>query len=306
MNGLQKDLRPHLLVTRLALVFTWSFTLVVACGMGLVLFKAHEAYEGKRAYLSSGSMLLSSKKKHVDVLGASGKKVAIIIDGLGSDMGVARRIFKMKIPVTLAVLPYRRHSSEIARRAFDHGKEVLLQLPMQPYDYPAMDPGAGCLMLSMDRTRVQSELDAQIASLPFCVGIHPYMGSLFTERRGPMGWVFSVLRERGLFFVDGLATPASVSQEVAESFGVNCFHRPHVLDESREVDYIVRQLCQLADFAAVYGRAVGIGHPYPETLAALPKALAAFREKGVDIVLTSKLFSSPHRRAGGPLFEETG
>jgi len=305
MKRQERNQRLEFLAARLTLLFTWSFTLFIALGMGVVLLKAHKAYSNKKASSFKERLLLSWETGAPDLCN-QGKKAAIIIDGLGGDMQVARRVFDLEIPVTIAILPYRRYSEETARGASDHGKEVLLHLPLQPYNYPTIDPGAGCLLLSMDRSKVQSELDAQIKSLPFCVGINTYMGSLFTEKREFMAWVFSVLQERDLFFVDSLATPASVSQEVAKTYGVGCFQRTHLLDENRDIGHIIRQLCQVADFAAVYGKAVGIGHPYPETLAALPKALAAFKEKGVDIVLVSEIFPSPHRRAGGPLFEEMG
>lgn len=266
----------------------WSITLLAAGALILLLLRAHNVYSSKKASTPADSVLLCSKS--VKPVPRSREKVAaIIIDDLGRDMVVVERLLDMKIPVTLAVLPYRRYSGEVARQAFLRGREVLLHLPLQPRDYPAINPGAGCLLLSMDRFRIQSELDAQISSLPFCAGVNTHMGSLFTENGGPMGWVFSVLKERNLFFVDSLVTPASVAERHARSHGVRFAERTHFLDGKRDEAHIIKQLCRLADFAALHGRGVGIGHPYPETLEALPKALAAFSEKGVKLVPASEI-----------------
>lgn len=283
--------------SKVVLVVAWSVTLLAAAITGLLLLRAHEVYSSKNASVSADSILLSSKEAN-PVPGSERKKAAIIIDDLGRDLAVAERLLDMKIPVTLAVLPYRRYSQEVARQAFLRGKEVLLHLPLQPLDYPFTNPGAGCLLLSMSRFKIQSELDAQISSLPFCSGVNNHMGSLFTVKKQPMGWVFSVLKERNLFFIDSRVTRASVAPQLARSHGVGFAQRTHFLDGKRDESHIITQLCRLADFAALNGRGVGIGHPYPETLEALPKALAAFSEKGVQLVPASEILTAPGQGKG--------
>ena len=104
-----------------------------------------------------------------------------------------------------------------------------------------------------------------------------------------MGYVAAVLRERGLFFLDNRGSRSSCAARVAKEFGIPLIQRTHFLDEQQDEAAVIRQLCRLADFAAGNGWAVGIGHPYPETLSALPKAAAAFREKNVTLVPISGL-----------------
>jgi polysaccharide deacetylase 2 family uncharacterized protein YibQ len=217
--------------------------------------------------------------------------VAIIIDDLGVDMRLARKFLELKIPVTVAILPYQEYSQRIASEALRHGKEVLLHLPMQPREYPAVNPGTGSLLLSMDREGIQAELASQLDFLPGCVGVSSHMGSLFTEQEEPMGWVLSVVGERRLFFVDSLTTPDSVARGVARSLGVPFVRRTHFLDVERTEGAIIRQLCRLVDAAVEQGGAIGIAHPSAETLGALPKALPAFAEKRVKIVPVSQMVS---------------
>jgi polysaccharide deacetylase 2 family uncharacterized protein YibQ len=218
-------------------------------------------------------------------------RAAIIIDDLGADLGMARRFWELEIPVTLAILPYQKDSQAIAREAVQHGKEVLLHLPLQPREYPAVNPGAGVLLLSMGREEIQAEIAAQLDSLPSCVGVHSHMGSLFTEQEEPMGWVLSVVGERRLFFVDSLTTPDSVARAVARAVGVSFVQRTHFLDVSKTEESIIRQLCRLVDTALQEGGAIGVAHPSEETLSALPKVVAAFAEKRVRIVPVSEMAS---------------
>jgi len=287
----RKVQRRGLIFSGMVILFIWAVTLTVMAGLGFALFRAHDVYSAgaaDTAAVDSAMPLLEPVLYEHSKLQAS-RKVAIIIDDLGGDLAVARKVLEMKVPLTLAVLPYQTGSYEVALEAARRGRQVILHLPLQPRGYPALDPGPGSLLVYMDRAKMQTDLDVLISSLPACVGVSNHMGSLFTEKRQPMTWVFSVLRERNLFFVDSLVTPDSVAREVAESLGVRFAARTHFLDEKRDEDLVVRQLCRLADYAARQGVGLGVGHPYPETLAAIPKALSAFAEKGVEIVPVSEI-----------------
>jgi polysaccharide deacetylase 2 family uncharacterized protein YibQ len=217
---------------------------------------------------------------------------AIVIDDLGQDLKMARKFCELEIPVTLAILPYQRHGRRIAREARRHGKEVILHLPLQPRNYPEVNPGTGALLLSMDREQIQAEVAQQLDALPGCAGVSNHMGSLFTEQEAPMRWVLSVVAERHLFFVDSLTTPHSACRCVARELRVPFAQRTHFLDAEKTEDAIVRQLCGLVDKAVQEGGAIGIAHPSVEALAALPKVSAAFAEKGVRLVPVSHMVAS--------------
>jgi len=272
---------------------TWCMTLLIGGGMGVVSQGLYRTY---RAESVGGRNDLASAPYQCKEQGPTkqDKKAAIVIDDLGLDLKMARKFWELEIPVTLAVLPYQRHSQRVAREALRHGKEVILHLPLQPRDYPEVNPGTGALLVSMDREQIQAEVAQQLDSLPGCVGVSNHMGSLFTEEEGRMRWVLSVLAERHLFFVDSLTTPHSACRCVARDLSVPFAQRTHFLDVEKTEDAIVRQLCCLLDKAVQEGGAIGIAHPSEETLAALPKVSAAFAEKGVRLGPVSDMVAS-HR-----------
>src|SRR5260370_10563215 len=61
----------------------------------------------------------------------SGPKLAIILDDLGNDREAAEAVFALHYPLTISVLPYHAHSTEIAEEAQRRGLEVMLHLPMR-------------------------------------------------------------------------------------------------------------------------------------------------------------------------------
>lgn len=290
-SKLKQSSRPGRLAVRLFVILTWCLTLLIG---GLLGVASQGMYQGYRIERSEGSMALAAAPYQGQEEGTEKRenRAAIIIDDLGFDLGMAREFCELESAVTLAILPYQRHSLEVAREALRHGKEVILHLPLQPRKYPAVNPGTGSLLLSMDRQAIQAEVAQQLDSLPHCVGVSSHMGSLFTERRGPMGWVLSVVGERRLFFVDSLTTANSVARGVARNFGVPFARRTHFLDLDKSEDAIIRKLCRLLDTAVLEGGAIGIAHPSEEMLAALPKVTAAFAEKGVRLVPVSEMVTS--------------
>ena len=77
--------------------------------------------------------------------------VAVVVAGLG--VGAAKTIDAiMKLPaaVTLAFTPYGSDPGKLAERARAQRHEILLQIPMEPFDYPDNDPGPQTLLTTLD------------------------------------------------------------------------------------------------------------------------------------------------------------
>ena len=73
--------------------------------------------------------------------------VAIVVGGLG--VGAAKTtdaIMKLPPAVTLAFTPYGSDPGKLAERARAQRHEILLQVPMEPFDYPDNDPGPQTLL----------------------------------------------------------------------------------------------------------------------------------------------------------------
>lgn len=214
-----------------------------------------------------------------EAAGETGPKprVVLVIDDLGNDRESVDRLVEMNFPLNMAVLPYLPHSDYAAREARENGMDVILHLPMEPKyssGYTADDAGEGVLLVGYPISRLKEELRKNILALPGAVGVNNHMGSKFMENEKLVRIVMDELGARGFYFVDSLTTADSVGYRVARNLGVKVLRRDVFIDEAdRGKDYTVKQIDRLVKIAEKNGMAVGIGHPYPQTIEALSQYL---------------------------------
>ncbi|MDY6942286.1 MAG: divergent polysaccharide deacetylase family protein [Pseudomonadota bacterium] len=214
--------------------------------------------------------------------GSARARVAVIIDDLGQNSTLGMRSVALPGPVALAFLPHRPHAAALAAAARNAGKEVLLHLPLQPQTGAALGPGG--LTMKMSESHFREIVRENLKSLPAVHGLNTHMGSLLTRHREPMGWLMEELQDQSLFFVDSYTTPESVAMAAAASAKIPHTRRDVFLDHVRDDDAIQREFERLVALGRQNGVSVGIGHPYPETLAYLETALPQLCAQGVELI----------------------
>lgn len=221
--------------------------------------------------------------------------VAIIIDDLGADTGVVDALFALNIPVAFSILPHLKYSRSVALNARKMGQVVMLHLPMEPKS-ESMDPGRGALFVDFENFLIIKRFEENLASTIGIVGVNNHMGSRFTENESKMRVVLKEIRRRGLFFVDSRTTSDTVAYKTALSMGIPTAERSVFLDNDREVETIAVKIMELARKALDNGSAIGIGHPYPETVEAMRKTIPQFESMGVRIVPITAILSEADER----------
>lgn len=214
-------------------------------------------------------------------------KLAIVIDDLGyTDGGVVREILELEMPLTMAILPELRHSSDVlaaAQRRRDHC--VLLHLPMES-DQRRRRGDLKSVTTQMSDAEIASLLGEYLESLPGVDGVNNHQGSRATESRRVMRAVCKVLKDYDLFFLDSLTSPESVAYNVAIETGLRAAMNSEFIDDATDRrEDVEARLHQLAETARRKGIAIGIGHPHPWTL----EALRDFDDylKTIDVELVS-------------------
>ena len=216
-------------------------------------------------------------------------RVAIIVDDLGRGLKQAKQLLAIGQPVSFSILPIEPHAAEVARLAHEAGREVMLHVPMEPHGYPVVDPGDDALLVSYQDEELRQRMSVLLARVPHVTGINNHMGSRFTEDERAMNVIMAVLRERRLFFVDSMTSVHSQGTTTAGLAGVPFLRRDVFLDNVAEVEPIVRELQRLAEKARRNGGAIGICHPYPETLKALQMELPKLAAQGIRFVTVTEL-----------------
>jgi polysaccharide deacetylase 2 family uncharacterized protein YibQ len=196
-------------------------------------------------------------------------KVAIIIDDIGYDTDLAVSFMELDIPLSLSVLPWAPCTEEIVNIANSRKSELLLHLPMQPKNYPDLDPGPGALLVDMDEQRIRRIIGEDIKQVPGLRGVNNHMGSCFTERTDKMKIVLEELKERDLFYVDSRTTTRTVAFDLAKDMGVPAAKKSIFLDNDVSSEAIKLEMEKLLGIARSSGEAVGIAHPHKETVKVL-------------------------------------
>ncbi|MBT8332264.1 MAG: divergent polysaccharide deacetylase family protein [Deltaproteobacteria bacterium] len=220
--------------------------------------------------------------------GKSLPSVALIIDDLGYDKQIAKKFAQLNVPLTFSILPHSPFQQKIVRLAESKGLEIMLHLPMEPNEYPTVDPGPGTLLASMSADELITQLDKNLKTLPNVKGVNNHMGSRLTAESTQLYQIFSVLKKRGLYFIDSRTTAESLCEPSARLFQIPFAQRDVFLDHYPNPDFIRKQIKELIRVARHNGQAVGILHPHATTLKILQEMLPDL-QKQVYLVPASKI-----------------
>lgn len=220
-----------------------------------------------------------------------GPKLALIIDDIGFSRQMALRFLEIQIPITFSILPRLPFSFSIADTMHNQGHELMLHQPMEPMKAD-IDPGPGAVYVDDSSDQIAHTIDDNITSLPYISGINNHMGSRFTQHFRKMNAALGTMRQKGLYFVDSLTTAHSKAYATACYLHVDALKRNLFIDPVADPDLTFNLLCRLKRRAQIYGTALGIGHPYPETIVGLQRFVQGNHLRGVEMVFASRLITS--------------
>jgi polysaccharide deacetylase 2 family uncharacterized protein YibQ len=220
--------------------------------------------------------------------------VAIVVGGLG--IGAAKTadaIMKLPSAVTLAFTPYGADPAKLVERARAQHHEILLQVPMEPYDYPDNDPGPRTLLTSLGAEQNIDRLHWHLSRFQGYVGIANFMGAKFVSSDAVMQPVIREAAKRGLGFLDDGSTPRSVAGQLADGQAVPFARADVTIDAvptSVEVD---KALARLTDTAKERGAAIGMASALPVSIDRIATWAKALESRGVMLVpLTTAMLKS--------------
>ena len=214
--------------------------------------------------------------------------VAIIIDDLGYDRKIAKKLSQLNGGITFSILPHSPFQESIARLAHDNGLGTMLHLPMEPFEYPAVNPGPGTLLTTMTPDQLIRQLEKNLASVPYIKGVNNHMGSKMTAESGQMYQIFSILKKRDLYFIDSRTSSKTLCKPSARLFQIPFAQRDVFLDHFQDPEFIRKQIKKLIRMAQRNGQAVGIGHPHTITYEILREMMPEL-EKKVKLVPASEI-----------------
>ena len=204
-------------------------------------------------------------------------------------MHEADALLAIDVPLTFSIIPGFIRDKEVAEAAHRKGREVMLHIPMEPKGYQQKPFEKNGLLVALSDEEIEKRMEGYLGAVPHVIGANNHMGSRFTEDRSKMKTVLTVLKGRGMFFIDSKTTPSSVGDKVARELGVPTASRNVFLDNEQDVAAITAQIEKLAAMARKTGGAIGICHPHKTTLQALANTLPVLKAEGITFVYASSL-----------------
>lgn len=253
------------------------------------LMMNRRAFLYKSALLFTGSLLgFNGFSKTIACACTQNPKIAIIIDDIGFSEERLDDFLGIGAPLTFSILPKLSMSARLAEKIHSLNYEIMLHQPMEPID-PSVDPGPGALYVKDPIDKISATIKENIAETPYITGINNHMGSKFTACGKEMTEALTVVRERGLFFVDSLTTSRSTGYRTAKTMNISTGKRNIFIDNLQDEAHITMQLENLKGLAQIFGHATGIGHPFPETARAVNRFYNSIRSTDISMVPVSSL-----------------
>jgi hypothetical protein len=211
--------------------------------------------------------------------------ISIVIGGLGiGASGTADAFAKLPSTVTFALAPYGTDLEKLAERARADQHEVLLQVPMEPFDYPDNDPGPQTLLTSLTSEQNIDRLHWLMSRFQGYVGLMSYMGARFTASEQGLAPVLRDVAQRGLVYVDDGSSSRSIAGQLAGAHNLPFAKTDIVLDTVPTPIEIDRALARLEMKARDSGVAVGFATAQPATIARIADWAKKVEARGVFLV----------------------
>jgi uncharacterized protein len=211
--------------------------------------------------------------------------VAIVIGGLG--VGAAKTtdaIMKLPPAVTLAFTPYGSDPTKLAERARAQRHEILLQVPMEPYDYPDNDPGPQTLLATLSSEQNLDRLFWHLGRLQGYTAIANFMGARFVATDAAMQPILREAAKRGLGYFDDGSAPRSVAAALALGQAVPFAKGDVAIDAVPTPAEIDRALAELENLAKERGVAIGTASALPVSIERIGTWIKTLEARGMMLV----------------------
>jgi len=227
-----------------------------------------------------------ARKLDVNISGSTAPgRIAIFVGGMGlSAKGTDLAIKRLPEQVTLGFAPYGKNLQSWIKKARDYGHEVLLQIPMEPYDFPDNDPGPYTLLTSLSVAQNMQRLRWLMTRFVGYAGVTNYMGAKFTSAPEPLRSVLAEFSKRGLIYIDNGTSQRSKAKQLGREVGLGVSTADLLIDANPSEAAIDNALSQLENIAKRNGLAIGYASGLPLSINRIVKWSKSLERRGFVLV----------------------
>ncbi len=228
--------------------------------------------------------------------GAHGTRIAIVVSGLGlSQTGTQRAIQQLPEEVTLAFAASGNSLQRWMQEARRSGHEILIQVPFEPFDYPANDPGPDTLLTTKSVAKNIESLHRAMGEITNYTGVLNYQGGRFLSDANALEPVMRDVGKRGLLFLDDGTSAQSKTAAIAKGTETPYAFADVQLDGQVDFNAITNKLDELERVAKRNGQAIGVASAFDESIDAISKWTEEAAMRGIEIVGIAALTNDPKK-----------
>lgn len=220
-------------------------------------------------------------------------RIALIVGGLGFNARTTQSaIDNLPADVTLSFMPYAQDLQGWIDRARADGHEVMLELPMEPFDREGVDTGPDTLMAALSGKENVERLERVLARGTGYFGVTNYQGGRFVNSTVASAPIARALKDRGLTFLgNGVGGRTGLGVEAARA-GLTFTPVDRIVDGRREAEAIDEQLLHLEALALQNGSALGSGFAFPVTIDQIKSWAENLSMRGYQLAPASSVMES--------------
>jgi polysaccharide deacetylase 2 family uncharacterized protein YibQ len=227
--------------------------------------------------------------------GARGTRIAIVVGGLGlSQTGTQRALDTLPEDITLAFAATGNSLFRWMPVARKGGHEILLQLPLEPFDYPDNNPGRLTLLSEDSAATNLKRLHEAMGRMTNYTGVMNYLGGRFLADSDALEPIMQDISKRGLLFLDDGSSAQSLSATYAKAFSSPHAFADVVLDQEVSKAAVLKKLDELERIALRKGQAIGVASAFDESVNAVTEWAREAQGRGIEIVGVSALADVPN------------
>ena len=244
--------------------------------------------------LTTGLDTLVTPAPGLPQVGVRGR-LALIVEDYGARGPESRRIGTLPGVFTAAIRPNQDNPEGWVKEARQSGMEVILNLPLEPRDYPTRNPGEDAILVDLSGREIRKRVKRAVDKVGPVAGVKTYMGSLAVEDRDVMRPVLEELRDRDLFLVEASRSQYSTVPALARELELPLF----TISSISEVDAgrmdkatIGIRFDDLIRRCRAKGYAVGVIHAKDATLSVLEERLPRLAREGIVVMGLSEVMKA--------------
>jgi polysaccharide deacetylase 2 family uncharacterized protein YibQ len=212
-------------------------------------------------------------------------KIALVVTGFGVSARITAAAIRALPPqITLAFVPYADDVQYWISQARAAGHEVLLEVPMEPYDFPDSDPGPHTLTVTASEASNVDRLTWALTRATGYSGVTNLLGGRFMAAPDSLAPVMTFLARRGLLFFDCDQQGGSAGPDIAKQTNAPYLGNALAIDDIPSAAEIDARLSELEARARAVGTAAGMGFVYPVTVDRIAQWASGLSGRGFVLV----------------------